>query len=128
MTDTKQINVRLPVELHSALAAHKKKTGEDKSEVIRRGIESALGLTGPQPVAEKPVAPPEPKEPKPETVELAAWLSGRLGMPRVLMRRRISEKRVTVNGEVFTDDRLEKTRLLDVAVDGEKIKPPKPQK
>lgn len=40
----KQINVRIPEDLHQALADHKNATGEDKSDVVRRGIEMALNL------------------------------------------------------------------------------------
>lgn len=52
---TKQLNVRLPVELHRALERHKELTGEDKSEVIRRGIELVLHA---QPTT--PAIDPEP--------------------------------------------------------------------
>lgn len=130
MTDTKQINVRLPVELHKALADHKVRTGEDKSDVIRRGIESILGIPETYratDLVERVVRDPRPTGPKPETIELAAWLAGRLGMPRALMRQRIFHGRVTVDGEVFKGDRLEKARIGDVALDGKHVKPPKSQ-
>lgn len=126
MSDTKQLNVRLPVELHKALDDHKTMTGEDKSDVIRRGIEQILGIETEYRATdhlnrllrrsnERPTAA--------ETVELAAWLSGRTGMPRALMRQRITRGRVTVDGEVFTGDRLEKDRLQNVSLDGRALKP-----
>lgn len=121
MSDTKQLNVRLPVELHKALDDHKTLTGEDKSDVIRKGIELVLKTTN----GDRLVAIPPPRE-RPtavETVELAAWLAGRTGMPRALMRQRITRGRVLVDGAVFTDDRIEKDRLQNVTLDGRALKP-----
>lgn len=123
MSETKQINVRLPLELHKKLDEHKARTGEEKSDTIRRGLQLALGLgveTPPALVQQARNGGPKAK-PAEETVELGAWLSGRLGVPRVLARRRISGKRVTVDGEVFTGERLEKSRLDAVRVDGQPV-------
>lgn len=136
MSDTKQINVRLPVELHKALDDHKVRTGEDKSDVIRRGVEIALARPG--------VGAAEPttrlvdelntmraakrengtKPPKPGTADLAAYLARCTSTARVLMRSRISAGRVTVGGEVWTEQWLDRARLADpIAVDGVPVKP-----
>jgi predicted DNA-binding protein len=124
MSDTKQINVRLPLELHKALDDHKVKTGEDKSDVVKRGIEWALDLRYVAPSALELQAMRNGK-PRGDTVELAAWLAERTGLPRALCRRRITDGRVKVSGQVFSEDRLEKDHLQDVSLDGQHVKPSK---
>lgn len=126
MSDTKQINVRLPLELHKALADHKVRTGEDKSDVIRRGIESVLGVPTSYRAEDhlERLKNGTRPEPQPETVDLAAWLAGSTGSVRVLMRRAIKEGRVTVGGELWSDERLPKERLgAEIALDGRVVKP-----
>ena len=136
MSATKQINVRLPLDLHKLLDDHKVKTGEDKARVIIRGIGLALehpSDTGDteQEAADRPAASPGspyapkvPYVPTPDSVETAAWISGRMGIPRALARRRLSEGRVVVGGEVYREERLEKDRLGEVEVDGRKLRHP----
>lgn len=137
MSDTRQINARIPVELHVALAEHKQATGEEKSDVIRRGIEWALGERAPAvpPPAGSPA--PEVSKASPEGIasesrssgtandsvqepaapsgdDLPTWLSGRTGIPRALCRRHVKAGRVTVDGEVYVEETIQTDRLLHV--------------
>lgn len=43
MSEMRQLNIRIPLELAAALQAHVDGTGEKQSAVVRRGIEIAIG-------------------------------------------------------------------------------------
>lgn len=55
------------------------------------------------------------------TVDLATWLGGRLRLPTGIAKRYVAAGRVTIDGEVFRDERAPKGRLDKVALDGEPV-------
>lgn len=147
MSETRQINARIPTGLHLALAEHKERTGEEKSEVIRRGIEIVLGVTSEDRMAESPPSAPATEavadsspegiasesRPSPakdsaqvpdapsggSTVDIAAWLSGRTGIPKALCRRHVRSGRVVVDGRIYREDTAPADYLLlPVTLDG----------
>lgn len=157
---TKQINVRIPWELHLQLANHKARTGQDKSEVIRRGIEMVLSGHVPHPAADlahevatlrtqraeneeiseriadlhpspddlngagSPRLSPPSAAPAPEVnlVHLPAWLQGKTGMPRSIMRRRVVGGAVTIDGEPCRELDVDPALLRgDVRLEGQPV-------
>lgn len=128
MPATEQLNIRVPTALKDRFRARARREGLSQAGLLE-ALLNQRGRLAPEDVRETvpaeasttcamPAAVPPAVGVSADTVSLSTWLSGALGMPKVLMVRAIAAGRVTVSGVPWTADEIEKTLLGAVSYDG----------
>lgn len=117
------INFRIEPELKAALEKTARDSGRSPSEMYRdvawacvRAPHSTSTATGGETLGYTTQTAQEP------SIDLATWLSQATGIPRAVARSKIKMGHVAVSGEIHRDPTVDAARLVDVALDGVRVK------
>lgn len=129
MPATEQLNIRVPTTVKDRFRTRARREGLSQAALLeallnQRGrltpedVRETMPREAPVAIGDCPPAAGTSADASLDTVSLSTWLSGRLGMPKVLMARAIAAGRVTVAGVPWTADLIEKRLLETVSLDG----------
>lgn len=110
------LQVRMRSEQKAKLMDEAKRRDMDASELVRRQLGALIGVDSPAP-PESPVEtesrPAEPRDGETGALDFAAWLGGRMRLPRALALRYVKAGRVKLaqTGEPWTEEMIDRQAL-----------------